>query len=256
MKNIIKILLVLVLVFSISFFNRNITFGQNLNIYRNTHSKLLANQERIQDRFDWNTIQTTNFERTSPIFNEYWNNVDINPYVNTIPIIGTKINIMDYVNPVKTNKINSHYGYRASFGRLHCGVDLEGRTGDTIYAAFTGRVRLTKFDRAGYGFFVIIRHNNGLETLYGHMTKFLVKNNDHVDCGQPIGLVGSTGRSTGSHLHFEIRYMGHNINPENMIDFTTHTPRMGTYTYDGINQHNNRNNIASSRTKRNNRRRR
>ncbi len=89
------------------------------------------------------------------------------------------------------------------WGRRHQGLDIKVYIGDTIRAAFSGKVRVVKYDGNGYGKYIVIRHNNGLETIYGHLSKQIVSPNQTVRAGQPIGLGGNTGRSTGSHLHFE-----------------------------------------------------
>lgn len=207
------------------------TFGQNISMYRTHHQKLLASQTKITERIDWRLKQDY-YRKTfeSEIFLNDWDNDKINPFTSN-PVIGEKIDIRNYVNPVKTNVVNSHYGYRQRFGRNHYGVDLKASTGDTIYAAFSGKIRLTKFDRGGYGFFIMIRHDNKLETLYGHLSRFLVKENQYVNEGDPIALAGNTGRSTGPHLHFEFRYNGKCINPEKLINFETHIPLTATYVY-------------------------
>lgn len=103
--------------------------------------------------------------------------------------------------------------------RHHNGVDIKLRTGDTVCAAFDGVVRYAKYNRGGYGNLVIVRHYNGLETYYAHFSKILVDTNAFVRAGTPIGLGGSTGRSTGPHLHFEVRYLGNPFNPELIIDW-------------------------------------
>lgn len=103
--------------------------------------------------------------------------------------------------------------------RHHNGVDIKLNTGDTVYAAFDGRVRYAQYNKGGYGRLVIIRHYNGLETYYGHFSKILVDTNQYVKAGTPIGLGGNTGRSTGPHLHFEVRYLGNSIDPEELIDW-------------------------------------
>ncbi|MCF0204853.1 MAG: M23 family metallopeptidase, partial [Muribaculaceae bacterium] len=115
--------------------------------------------------------------------------------------------------------VTSNFGWRPRFGRMHRGIDLGLHMGDTIRAAFDGKVRLTKFERGGYGFYVIIRHDNGLETVYGHLSRFLVRPDQTVKAGTPIALGGSSGRSTGPHLHFETRFMGMAINPSTIFDF-------------------------------------
>ena len=113
----------------------------------------------------------------------------------------------------------SHFGPRRR--RWHYGLDLAQPTGEPIYAAFDGVVRISKLNRS-YGNLVIIHHDNGLETYYAHMSKRHVNVGDRVKSGQIIGLCGNTGRSFGSHLHFEIRYMGNAMNPEDVIDCSTH----------------------------------
>jgi murein DD-endopeptidase MepM/ murein hydrolase activator NlpD len=102
---------------------------------------------------------------------------------------------------------------------MHKGIDIKVYIGDTIRAAFSGKVRIVRYEAGGYGKYVVIRHNNGLETIYGHMSEWLVDENEHVRAGQPIGLGGNTGRSTGSHLHFETRLCGMAINPTTFFDF-------------------------------------
>ena len=114
---------------------------------------------------------------------------------------------------------SSHFGPRRR--RFHYGLDLAQPTGEPIYAAFDGVVRISKFNKS-YGNLVIIHHANGLETYYAHMSKRKVCAGDHVKSGEVIGLCGNTGRSFGSHLHFEIRYMGNAMNPEDVLDCTTH----------------------------------
>lgn len=112
-------------------------------------------------------------------------------------------------------RTTSHFGPRRR--RFHYGVDLAMPTGEPIYAAFDGTVRISKFNKS-YGNLVVVRHTNGLETYYAHMSKRLVEPGDVVKAGETLGLCGNTGRSYGSHLHFEIRYMGNAMNPENVID--------------------------------------
>ncbi|MFA7274028.1 MAG: M23 family metallopeptidase [Crocinitomicaceae bacterium] len=116
--------------------------------------------------------------------------------------------------------VTSRYGFRG--GRYHNGIDLDLETGDTVKSAWSGKVRYSKFNEGGFGNLVIIRHNNGLETFYAHLSKLLVVPNQNVVAGQPLGLGGNTGRSRGSHLHFEVRFYDAPINPEEVIDFTNH----------------------------------
>ena len=127
------------------------------------------------------------------------------------------IDLRDFAMPSPSRMITSNFGAR--WGRQHKGLDIKLNTGDTIYAAFSGKVRIVRFEPKGYGKYVVIRHDNGLETIYGHMSKHLCSENQEVRAGQPIGLGGSTGRSTGSHLHFETRLCGTALNPALMFDF-------------------------------------
>lgn len=113
--------------------------------------------------------------------------------------------------------VTSRYGYRK--GRYHNGIDIGLNTGDTVRAAWSGKVRYAKYNDGGFGNLVIIRHDNGLETFYAHLSGFIVQPNDEVKAGDPIGLGGNTGRSFGPHLHFEVRFYDAPLNPEEMIDF-------------------------------------
>lgn len=112
-------------------------------------------------------------------------------------------------------KVTSPFGPRHR--RMHYGVDIELDRGDTVVAAFEGMVRISRY-HSQFGHVVVIRHTNGLETLYGHLSQRSVSTGDVVEAGQVIGLGGSTGRSTGDHLHFETRYLGHPIDPHLLFD--------------------------------------
>lgn len=113
--------------------------------------------------------------------------------------------------------VTSRYGYRG--GRYHNGIDLDLETGDTVRSAWSGKVRYSKYNEGGFGNLIIVRHNNGLETFYAHLSKLLVAPNQNVQAGDAIGLGGNTGKSRGSHLHFEVRFYDAPINPEEVIDF-------------------------------------
>lgn len=129
------------------------------------------------------------------------------------------IDLRDFAMPSSSRQITSNFGPR--WGRQHKGLDIKLSIGDTVVAAFSGKVRIVRNegDRKGYGKYVVIRHPNGLETIYGHLSKQLVLENQEIRAGEPIGLGGSTGRSTGPHLHFETRLCGTALNPALMFDF-------------------------------------
>lgn len=124
-----------------------------------------------------------------------------------------------FVLPFRGN-VTSDFGWRKK--RPHYGTDIDLETGDTVMAAFDGMVRIAKLNRS-YGNVVIIRHKNGLETVYAHLSKILVEAGQIIEAGQQIGLGGNTGHSFGSHLHFEIRYLGQAMDAEDFIDFATGT---------------------------------
>ncbi|MBC5991834.1 peptidoglycan DD-metalloendopeptidase family protein [Pontibacter sp. SD6] len=123
----------------------------------------------------------------------------------------------NYKMPLIETPVTSHFGARG--GRWHYGTDIDLNTGDSIFAAFDGVIRINKWDGGGYGNYIVVRHYNGLETLYGHMSKPLAQTGKFVKAGDLIGLGGSTGRSSGPHLHYEVRYQGNPIDPENLYDF-------------------------------------
>ncbi len=128
-----------------------------------------------------------------------------------------KIAPRHFTMPTTSRVITSNFGSR--WGRQHKGLDIKVYIGDTIRAAFSGKVRIVRYEAGGYGKYIVIRHNNGLETIYGHLSKQLVEENQEVRSGEVIGLGGNTGRSTGSHLHFETRLCGVALNPALMFDF-------------------------------------
>ena len=164
------------------------------------------------------------------IYTEGWASGYVNCYKNAIVPDKAVIDVTNFSMP-HPGYVTSPYGYRKRFRRMHKGIDLKANTGDTIRAAFDGKVRITKYERRGYGYYVVIRHTNDLETVYGHLSKFLCEPDQYVKAGEPIGLAGNTGRSFGSHLHFETRYMGYAINPAAIFDFANQTTHTDTYTF-------------------------
>lgn len=157
-----------------------------------------------------------------------WNDRSVSSMGAFIPKSYT-IDLRGFSMPTISRRITSPFGPR--WNRMHKGLDIKVNIGDTIYAAFTGKVRIVKYESRGYGKYIVIRHNNGLETVYGHLSKQLVSENENVRSGQPIGLGGSTGHSTGSHLHFETRFLGIAINPAFMFNFPMQDVVADTYTF-------------------------
>lgn len=196
---------------------------------------LLAHQQTATHTISVNpTIDYLNFttedEPEGDIYTEGWNSNRVNCYANVTVPQSAVIDVSKYAMP-HPGPLTSPYGYRRRFGRMHKGVDIGLHTGDTVRAAFDGRIRITNYEARGYGNYVVIRHTNDLETVYGHLSRFLVKNGQYVKAGDPIALGGNTGRSTGPHLHFETRYMGYAINPAAIFDFPNQTTHTDTYTF-------------------------
>ena len=164
-------------------------------------------------------------------FYEGWTNETLHAFkghnVNNLPE-EIELKLVDSLNPFSAPIVgNVRSGFKFRRTREHKGIDVPLHTGDTVRAAFNGIVRYIGGVRqtGGYGNLVIIRHPNGLETYYGHLSKILVGENESVKAGEIIGLGGSTGRSTGPHLHFETRYMGHAFDPQRVVNFEEGTVR-------------------------------
>ncbi len=157
-----------------------------------------------------------------------------------------RIDCSSFVHPLDYEevRVTSKYGPRRR--RMHRGIDLKVQVGDTIRAAFSGKVRIRNFERRGYGNYLVVRHPNGLETVYGHLSKFLVDVNDIVRAGDPIALGGNTGRSTGSHLHFETRFLGQAIDPAEIIDFENGVPHKDMYVFHNLKINGRNSNIYTS----------
>ena len=160
-------------------------------------------------------IFTESFESPSEDLYDEWSNKYAH-HETALPD-SFRISLRDFCMPTDSRVLTSNFGAR--WGRQHKGLDIKVYIGDTIRAAFSGKVRVVRFERRGYGNYVVIRHNNGLETIYGHLSRHLVEEDQEVRAGEPIGLGGNTGRSTGSHLHFETRLCGVALNPALMFDF-------------------------------------
>ena len=160
-------------------------------------------------------IQAESYENPAADLYNDWNN----RYAHKATVLpdSFRIDLRGFCMPTTSRVLTSNFGAR--WGRQHKGLDIKVYIGDTIRAAFSGKVRIVRYEGRGYGKYVVIRHNNGLETIYGHMSKQLVTEDQEVRAGDPIGLGGNTGRSTGSHLHFETRLCGIALNPALMFDF-------------------------------------
>lgn len=195
---------------------------------------LLANQAPIDRKMKKvdsvalaRIMQTENAENPSSDLYEDWNN----RYAHRATALpdSFRIDLRHFCMPTPSRVLTSNFGSR--WGRQHKGLDIKVYIGDTIRAAFSGKVRIVRYEAAGYGKYVVIRHNNGLETIYGHMSKQLVEEDQEVRAGDPIGLGGNTGRSTGSHLHFETRLCGVALNPALMFDFKNQDVVGDFYTF-------------------------
>ena len=180
----------------------------------------------------WKYVKDGDKLKKEDYFTTHWNTNAMDPYQVSFNNLPDKVtlwlvdNATDFCCPYQV-KVFSKFGVR--HGRRHQGADLPLNTGAPIRAAFAGKVRISEYSR-GYGNLVVIRHENGLETAYGHLSKREVGVGDWVDAGDIIGLGGSTGRASGPHLHFETRYQGYAFDPEWLIDFETGTLRSGVFT--------------------------
>ena len=183
----------------------------------------------------WKYILNREVAKDSTIFEKYWDTTTLFPYKEVDMSGMPKSVVIDLVDSLTSyhcpyqGSVHPRGKYGPRRRRQHQGVDLPLKTGDPVYATFCGRVRISQYNRGGYGNLVIIRHDNGLETYYGHLSERLVEPNQWVEAGQSIGLGGSTGRSTGPHLHFETRYYGQSFDPERLIDFKNGTLSRETF---------------------------
>lgn len=178
----------------------------------------------LYDDYTWEYLELERPDIDEDALMENWDNVAIHAYrdvdVSTLPN-QIPLTLVDsthkFCMPVH-GTLSSRYGWRGK--RPHRGIDIPLKIGDSVHSAFDGIVRVAEGSSrtGGYGNLVVVRHPNGLETYYGHLSKILVVENEVVSAGEVIGLGGSTGRSTGPHLHFETRYMGKAFDPERVVD--------------------------------------
>lgn len=234
-KGIISFAMVsLLMMISVAFAN-----AQNVpQVHRDLHKVLQEQQDEAQafrtmiDSLTNETdIEVFDLFPALDLYGDTWNSEFVNPLAGKSNIKIPEEQDIDVSTfyPPTVGRITSPYGWRKR--RMHRGVDIKLYVGDTVRAAFDGQVRVKKFNRRGYGYYYVLRHPNGLETVYGHLSKFIVDQDEYVRAGQPIGLGGNTGRSTGSHLHFETRFMGIDLDPSTIIDFETFKPKKDIYHF-------------------------
>lgn len=208
--------------FCILIFNFSINaFSQKVN------DTIPATQELIEENLDEDNLNDSTLKETvvmafdsitvpSAKIYPIWSNATVNPYnidLTKKPDT-TFISLSGYIHPVP-GRITSNFGFRR--WRWHYGTDLKLQVGDSVHCSFSGMIRIAKKSRT-FGNYVVIRHDNGLETIYGHLSKILVNVNQRIKAGDVLGLGGNTGRSTGPHLHYEVRYLGNSINPLDIIN--------------------------------------
>ncbi|MCQ2335148.1 MAG: peptidoglycan DD-metalloendopeptidase family protein [Paludibacteraceae bacterium] len=162
------------------------------------------------------------------LYSSVWTRDHVNPYKVKVDSMqdSVRIDLRGFSLP-HPGHITSKFGPRRY--RYHYGTDLKVQVGDSIRSVFDGKVRIVGWDARGYGHYIVIRHDNGLETVYGHLSSPLVDENMRVYAGEAIGLGGNTGRSTGPHLHFEFRYLGNAFNSEQIIDYEKGMARDSVY---------------------------
>lgn len=225
------------------------TDSDSLNI--NTLDELPPNSDNDEDESEWKEnidstcafapmpttlpVDSLKSESDSMIVRRYRNGwcIDrVNPYKFPVDSIKDTFTVdCRGFFPPNINVVTSECGER--WGRFHAGTDMRLAIGDPIHATFDGKVRIAKYGhpRRGYGYYVVLQHPNGLETVYGHLSKILVEKGQDVHAGDTIALGGNTGRSTGPHLHFEFRFIGNPINTRNLLEISPDTMYMKGETY-------------------------
>ena len=163
-----------------------------------------------------------------------WNNTQVQAYGEALVPDTFTFDLREFCMPTTNTRVTDIFGYRPRRRRMHHGLDIKVYIGDTIRSAFDGKVRIVQNQgrRRGYGKYIVIRHDNGLETVYGHLSKHLVEENQLVKAGDVIGLGGNTGRSTGSHLHFETRFLGIPLDPAKIFNFEKQDIVADSYTFE------------------------
>ncbi len=233
----VKIAALLLLTFMVLFGNQQLyaqAFVLDTSSFFNGSDSLLLNSDfhAVEDEMlndELEELPAGEMRVLSPMeidFNNKWDTlyirtvkVNFNEMKDTVKLVLNNPAETPFHFPFK-GKLISKYGWRS--GRFHAGMDIKLNQGDTVVNAFDGKVRIARV-MSGYGKMVVVRHNNGLETVYSHLSKILVKNNQLLKAGEPVGLGGRTGRATTTHLHFETRYLGEHFNPDRILDFENHT---------------------------------
>jgi murein DD-endopeptidase MepM/ murein hydrolase activator NlpD/LysM repeat protein len=211
-------------------FPNNFPYSNDCVIDTSREEYVSWNKAKAKDSGDADIVDLLS---THPVFNNHWVTDE------TFVFEDIELEDISYSTPIQLvsdnegfkltwyGKINSPFKQR--WGKFHQGIDIDLRTGDSVFSAFDGIVRYAQFNNSGYGNCVVVRHLNGLETVYGHLSKLLVSPNQFVKAGNTIGLGGSTGRSTGPHLHFEIRYKDFSFDPLLIIDPQTQILRFDSF---------------------------
>jgi murein DD-endopeptidase MepM/ murein hydrolase activator NlpD len=221
-----KLITLSAVLFSFTFYSQNESFyiidtieirGKTAILFQDNSWQYL---ELIDPNEQYNTINDfkQNVLDTNYLFTNDWNNDRC--YNRNIKLANLKdtleINTHGKMVAPTTGRISSPFGKR--WGKIHKGIDIANKEGTSVKTIQSGKVRYAKFNKGGYGNLVIIRHYNGTETYYAHLSKINVKENQLIEIGEEIGKMGNTGTSTGSHLHFELRYMHNAFNCEKYFD--------------------------------------
>ena len=207
------IITLLILSFPLLSLKAQVSFNNSLLLKKDTAN---IYREMLYDRSD----DLMENHPADDIYNNIWTPDRLNPYkipIDSLPDT-VRIDCSKFHVPVP-GLITSDFGPRRY--RYHYGTDLRINIGDSVRSAFDGKVRIIDYEARGYGHYVVIRHNNGLETVYAHLSQVLVSLDQNVKGGELIALGGNTGRSTGPHLHYEMRYLGNALNPASIVNFIT-----------------------------------
>ncbi len=197
--------------------------GYEENLFEDEEDNFVEIEEITEESFESNSWDINDSIRFIPAYDIYckWDTRNIHSYDYDLTkkkdtsLLVLRHSDCDFHIPCDGH-VTSDFGERGS--RYHYGIDLKLYKGDPVKSCFEGTVRISQYSKS-YGHVVVVRHNNGLETLYAHLSKRKVEPGDHVEAGELIGLGGNTGRSSGAHLHFECRYMGEPIDPKDVINF-------------------------------------